>query len=202
MPSKQSRFTDLVTSAQNCSLCPRMKDRKRVLGPANGSLDSAVVFIAEAPGRLGADKYGIPLYGDQTGKNFDKLLAVSGMTRNSVFITNVVLCNPRDNEGNNSTPTQIEIRNCVPFLLETIEIIQPKIIVTLGTKALTALHSIQSHEIKLATCVGRLFAWRSYHVCPLYHPGSRVYVWRNKAKQEDDFIALMSSLKTMGVQQA
>jgi len=71
MKSKQLQFADLVERVQSCSLCPRMTQRTRVLGPPNGNLDSSVVFIAEAPGRLGADKFGIPLFGDQTGRNFD-----------------------------------------------------------------------------------------------------------------------------------
>ena len=187
MPSKQSRFTDLVTSVQNCSLCPRMKDRRRVLGLANGSLDSVVIFIAEAPGRLGADKYGIPLYGDQTGKNFEFLLLSAGIKRGEVFITNAVLCNPRTSDGLNDSPTRSEIQNCSSFLRETIDIIEPKYLATLGAKALAALNVIKEHQIKLAECVGKSSSWNGCQVFPLYHPGPRAAIWRSTAQQVNDY---------------
>jgi uracil-DNA glycosylase family 4 len=199
MNQKQSRFNDLVGIVQNCTKCPRMAGRRRVLSLKNGNLESPIVFIAEAPGRLGADKYGIPLWGDQTGKNFNKLLEFSGIARDSIFITNVVVCNPRGPDGNNSTPTKMEIQNCIPFLLATLEIIQPKFIVTLGSKALTALNYIESHNIRLDNYVGELFTWRNFHVYPLYHPGPRGFIWRSKDKQEHDFNLLASSLKMLGV---
>src|SRR4030043_19536 len=112
MQSKQSRFASLVTRVQDCSICPRMGQRRRVLSASNGSLESSVVFIAEAPGRLGADRFGIPLFGDQTGRNFESLISNAGISRDSIFITNAVLCNPRKAGGNNDSPTTTEARNC------------------------------------------------------------------------------------------
>src|SRR5579883_877427 len=65
-PLREQKFQRLVKNVQACHYCPRMEGRTRVLGPANGSLDADILFIAEAPGRLGADSSGIPLMGDQT----------------------------------------------------------------------------------------------------------------------------------------
>ena len=93
---KMRKFEMLVEIANRGNLCERMYGRTRVLSEKNGNIDSKVIFIGEAPGRLGADRTGIPFYGDQAGKNFEWLLQFAGVTRQQVFITNAVLCNPRD----------------------------------------------------------------------------------------------------------
>jgi len=192
--SKQSLFADLIARVQYCNLCPRMQHRKKVLGSLNGSLDSRVVFIAEAPGRLGADKFGIPLCGDQTGRNFEMLIASAGIKRESIFITNAVLCNPRTPDGNNDSPTLLEIRNCSQYLKETLEIVKPKYVVPLGAAALSSLSVINPHKIKLSEGVGKLFSWNGYQVYPLFHPGSRAFIRRAKILQVEDYIALANLL--------
>jgi len=171
-----------------------MQHRKKALGFPNGSLDSSVLFIAEAPGRLGADKFGIPLYGDQTGRNFEMLIASAGIKRESIFITNAVLCNPRTPDGNNDSPTLLEIRNCYQYLKETLEIIKPKYVVPLGGAALASLNAIKSHQIKLSEGVGKLFSWNGYQVYPLFHPGPRAFIWRTKAQQVEDYRTLAGLL--------
>lgn len=192
--SKQSLFSDLIAQVQHCNLCPRMQHRKKVLGPPNGNIDSPVVFIAEAPGRLGADKFGIPLYGDQTGRNFEMLIASAGIKRESIFITNAVLCNPRTPAGNNDSPTLSEIRKCSQYLKETLEIIKPKYVIPLGAAALASLNVIKPHHIKLSEGVGKLFSWNGYQVYPLFHPGPRAFIWRTKAQQVEDYRTLASLL--------
>lgn len=188
--SKQSLFADLVARVRHCNLCPRMQHRKKVLGSSNGGLDSPILFIAEAPGRLGADKFGIPLYGDQTGRNFEMLIASAGLDRESIFITNAILCNPRTPHGNNDSPTLAEIRNCSQYLRDTLEIIKPKYVVPLGAAALASLSVINVHKIKLSEGVGKLFSWNGYQVYPLFHPGPRAFIWRTKAQQLEDFKTL------------
>lgn len=190
--SKQSLFVDLIARVQHCNLCPRMQHRKKVLESSNGSLDSPILFIAEAPGRLGADKFGIPLYGDQTGRNFEMLIASAGIKRESIFITNAVLCNPRTPDGNNDSPTLLEIHNCSHFLKETLEIIKPKYVVPLGAIALAALNIINPHQIRLSEGVGRVFSWNGYQVYPLFHPGPRAFIQRTKTQQIEDYRTLAS----------
>ena len=188
--SKQSLFTDLIARVQHCNLCPRMQHRKRVLGSPNGSLDSPVLFIAEAPGRLGADKFGIPLYGDQTGRNFEMLIASAGIKRESIFITNAILCNPRTLDGNNDSPALSEICNCSQYLEETLGIIKPKYVVPLGAAALASLNVIKPHQIKLSEGVGEFFSWNGYQVYPLFHPGPRAFIRRPKRQQMEDYKTL------------
>lgn len=187
MKSKQLQLANLITRVQNCNLCPRMSHRRPVLSLSNGNLNTLAVFIAEAPGRLGADKSGIPLFGDQTGRNFNLLLSNAGIERESIFITNAVLCNPRKADGNNASPKKSEIRNCSRFLKETLEIVRPEYVVPLGKVALTALSIIHPIEIELSRMVGYLFRWNGYQIYPLFHPSPRAFIWRARAKHVKDY---------------
>src|SRR6185436_2711519 len=118
-------FARLVDDAQRCRVCARMEGRRRLLSTANGPISPRVCFIAEAPGRLGGDRTAVPLSGDQSGRNFDRLLAEAGLERESIFITNAVLCNPRDHRGRNAPPAAAEIRNCSGFLAGTLTLLRP-----------------------------------------------------------------------------
>ncbi len=188
--TKESRFADLIGAVQHCTLCPRLCNRTKVLSRHNGSPDSALFFIAEAPGRLGADRTGIPLCGDQTGDNFERLLGTVGWNRAEIFITNAVLCNPREESGNNGTPTLAELANCSSYLEMTINVVNPAVIVTLGATALKALEEICPHRITLKDGVSEPIQWAGRTLVPLYHPGPRALVHRGFAKQTSDFLRL------------
>ncbi len=187
---KRVRFADLTEAVQHCTLCPRLCSRTKVLSEKNGCLESKVLFVAEAPGRLGADRTGIPLFGDQTGDNFEKLLGTVGWTRDDVFITNAVLCNPREENGNNATPARREIENCSRYLEMTIEVVDPDVVVSLGAVALSALDLIAPHGLVLRQDVGDPKPWAGRLLVPLYHPGPRALVHRGFAKQTADFHSL------------
>ena len=188
--SKSSRLDDLSTAVSHCTLCPRMCHRTKVLSKANGNVASKVLFIAEAPGRLGADKTGIPLYGDRTGDNFDVLLRNIRFERNEIFITNAILCNPRTNQGNNGTPTKNEIENCSSFLEMTINLIKPQVIATLGITALKALNYISPHYYTLQDKIASPLNWREFILFPLYHAGPRALIHRSLSKQRSDYMQL------------
>jgi uracil-DNA glycosylase family 4 len=188
--SKTVRFNDLVESVQHCDLCPRLCDRRKVLSSANGSVDSKVLFVAEAPGRLGADRTGIPLFGDRTGDNFDRLLGNIGWRRENIFITNAILCNPKQENGNNGTPTPEEIANCSAYLEMVITLLNPDVIVTLGATALSALDMLSPHGIELRAGVAQVVPWRNARLFPLYHPGPRAIIHRSLPKQRSDFMLL------------
>src|SRR5947207_3513945 len=132
-------FARLVADAAACTLCPALCGRAAVLSELNGPLNARVMFIGEAPGRKGADRTRIPFSGDQSGKNFDRFLASINLKRSQIFITSAALCNPRKAKGANRRPSATEIRNCSGFLRRTIDLINPRIIVTLGGVALEAL---------------------------------------------------------------
>lgn len=185
--ARQARFRCLVERVQACRACPRMEGRTRVLGPVNGPLTVEVLIVAEAPGRLGADRSGIPFSGDQSGRYFERLLAGAGLDRNSVFITNAVLCNPRDERGRNAPPTAGELHNCSAHLEATIEIVQPRYVVALGQVALNALRGVAAHDIVLARDVGCAVRWSGWWLIPLYHPSPRAQLHRPLQRQLEDW---------------
>jgi len=182
-----SQFDALCTDVQACTQCSRMCDSQRVLNRSSGEVNSVIMFIAEAPGRLGADDSCIPLHGDKTGHNFEELLKFAGLDRSELFITNAVLCNPKDADGNNSTPSKDEILNCSSWLKKQIETINPQIIVTLGATALAALALIEFHTFTLKASVRTVNSWFGKKLIPLYHPGQRAMLHRSFANQRSDY---------------
>ena len=160
-------------------MCIRMGNSKRVLTDLNGPWDAQVVFVAEAPGRLGAEITGVPLFGDRTGDRFAELLSVMKWNRSDVFITNAVLCNPRDEHGNNDTPTRKEIANCSRLLRQTIDVINPVLVVALGRVALDTLRGISDHAADLRTHAGTVIPWMNRRLGILYHPGPRTAIHRS-----------------------
>jgi uracil-DNA glycosylase family 4 len=187
---KKQKFDMLVENVARCDLCKRMQGRSKVLSEKNGDLNARVVFVGEAPGRLGADRTHVPFHGDQTGRNFERLLNISGVDREEIFITNAILCNPRDKRGNNAAPTWNEIRNCSLHLSLVLDIVQPEVVAPLGQWALNALSVIEPHSIELRRHVRRPVKWSKYTVLAFYHPGPRALVHRGFHNQIGDFYVL------------
>jgi len=161
------------------------------LSKLNGNSSARVMFIAEAPGRQGGDRTGVPLSGDQSGKNFARFLATTGLTRRHIFITNAVLCNPRTPTGANRTPTQAEVVNCSAFLRRQLDIINPEVVVTLGRVALDALRRIQYHPRTLQTDAGQVHEWNGRLLVPVYHPSPQVLAsHRREQAQLADYAAI------------
>lgn len=188
--SKVARFSDLIASVEHCDLCPRMCHQRKVLSSENGNAGSKVLFVAEAPGRLGADRTGVPLHGDRTGDNFEALLGNIGWRREDIFVTNAVLCNPKEENGNNGTPTTSEIANCSAYLEMVVTLVDPDVVVTLGAAALSAIGLLSPHGTRLRNSVAQLIPWRQARLFPLYHPGPRALIHRSLTKQRSDFMRL------------
>jgi DNA polymerase len=181
-------FTQLVKDAAGCTLCPAMCGRSAVLSELNGSPAARVMFIGEAPGRKGADRTRVPFSGDQSGANFDRFLSSINLTREEIFITSAALCNPRSESGANRKPTQKELANCSGFLRRTIEVVDPRVIVTLGSVALEALKRIQYHELNLKESAARIHSWNGRVLVPIYHPSPQVLAsHRREAEQLQDY---------------
>lgn len=193
---KSVSFNLLADEAGACRLCERMTERKAVLSALNGSITPKVMFIAEAPGRNGADRTRIPFHGDASGGNFAALLASIGLPREEIFITNSVLCSPRKPSGANDKPTRGEIRNCSAFLRRQIELIDPPVIATLGAVALDALKLIEPHAFQLREHAARAVSWNGRRLVPLYHPSPQVIITvRPLAQQLRDFQALARAIQ-------
>jgi uracil-DNA glycosylase family 4 len=172
--AKHNLFADLSAEAAACTRCVAMCGRTAVLSELNGPIHARVLFIGEAPGRKGADRTRIPFSGDQSGKNFDRYLASIGLTREKIFITSAALCNPRTASGANRKPMPAEVANCSGFLQRTIDLIDPRVIVTLGSVALAALRRIHYHEFTLKEAAGKIHQWNARLLVPIYHPSPQV----------------------------
>jgi len=185
---EQLLFGQLVNEAAGCRLCPAMCGRSAVLSELNGSPKAQVMFIGEAPGRKGADRTRIPFSGDQSGANLNRFLSSIKLTRHEIFITSAALCNPRSESGANRKPTQKELANCSSFLRRTIETVDPRVIVTLGSVALEALKRIEYHELNLKESAARIHSWNNRVLVPIYHPSPQVLAsHRREAEQLRDY---------------
>lgn len=195
---KQKQFSVLSAEAAACVRCLEMRERAAVLSELNGSLDARVMFIGEAPGRKGADRTRVPFSGDQSGKNFDRFLESISLRRDQIFITSAALCNPRSRSGANRRPTSAEIRNCSTLLKRTVELVQPQIIVTLGSVALEALKLIHYHEFTLRETAGKICRWNERILIPLYHPSPQVLITsRKEAAQMRDYKVVARAIKNL-----
>jgi uracil-DNA glycosylase len=184
MNSKQKPFDELIDEAANCTRCPAMCGRSAVLSNLNGSPNARIMFIGEAPGRKGADRARVPFSGDQSGANLDRFLTSIDLKREDIFITSAALCNPRTESGANRKPTQKELANCSAFLRRTIELINPRVIVTLGSVALEALKRIQYHELNLKESAAEIHSWQDRVLVPIYHPSPQVLASHRREKQQ------------------
>lgn len=153
-----------------------------------GSHDAKVMFIGEAPG-LNEAKTGRPFCG-RAGKILDDLLASIGIPRSDVYITNIVKDRPPENRD--PLPEEIEIYS--PFLDRQIEIIQPKVIATLGRfsmKYIMEKFSLADALSTISVIHGKLFDaegnWGKVTILPLYHPAVAVYNSNMKESLKDDF---------------
>lgn len=194
--SRDKLFTQLVSEAANCTRCPAMCGRSAVLSELNGSPHARIMFIGEAPGRKGADRTRVPFSGDQSGANLDRFLGSIGLTRDRIFITSAALCNPRTESGANRKPAQRELANCSDFLRRTIELIDPRVIVTLGSVALEALKRIQYHELSLKESKAAMHSWQGRVLVPIYHPSPQVLAsHRREAEQLQDYQVVAQAVR-------
>ena len=196
--SKQQLFEELVEQAASCTRCPAMCGRSAVLSNLNGSPRARIMFIGEAPGRKGADRTRVPFSGDQSGANLDRFLQSIDLRREQIFITSAALCNPRAESGANRKPTQKELSNCSEFLRRTIALIDPRVIVTLGSVALEALKRIQYHELNLRDSAAQIHSWQQRTLVPIYHPSPQVLAsHRREAQQLLDYQVVAQAIRNL-----
>jgi uracil-DNA glycosylase family 4 len=177
------QFQQLIKDAAACTSCPAMCDRSAVLSESNGSLRATILFVGEAPGRKGADRTRVPFSGDQSGANLDRFLNSISLSRDRIFITSAALCNPRTESGANRKPTKKELHNCSGFLRRTFELVNPRVVVTLGSVALEALKSIHYHELTLKDAA-RIHEWNERLLVPIYHPSPQVLASHRREEQQ------------------
>ncbi len=175
-----------------CTKCALSGGRTQVVF-GSGSPDADLMFVGEAPG-FHEDQQGVPFVG-QAGKLLDKLLAGIGLTRADVFVANVLKCRPPGNRD----PLPDEIAACEPHLFRQIELIEPKLVATLGNFAtkllsgkpagITRVHGYEQ-EVTLGS--------RSVLLYPIYHPAAALYTPSMLKVLEEDFARIPDLLARAG----
>ena len=191
-------FSALTAETSSCTRCPAMCDRSAVLSERNGCVTARIMFIGEAPGRKGADQTRVPFSGDQSGKNFDRFLASINLRRQDIFITSAALCNPRTETGANRKPSKLELNNCSEFLHRTFALINPAIVITLGSVALEAIRTIQPHGLSLKVSAAQIHNWNDRVLVPIYHPSPQVLAsHRREPAQLADYQVIARALRSI-----
>lgn len=177
MVSRVAQLSAIHTEIYHCTKCPLYEGRTRTV-PGAGNPDAEILFIGEAPG-YNEDQQGLPFVG-KSGTLLEELLATINLTRDDVFIANVVKCRPPDNRN----PLQEELDACNPYITAQIEVLDPLMIVTLGKFGMTlffpnerSITKIHGHE--------RVGTRRVYY--PLYHPAYALRQDSAKAELFEDF---------------
>jgi len=157
----------------DCTRCKlhRLGRRQIVFGVGNPSAD--LMFVGEAPGH-DEDVQGIPFVG-RAGQLLTKIIEAIGLSRDDVYIANVIKCRPPENRN----PEQDEVETCEPFLFQQVDIIKPKVIVALGTFAARALLRTLDPISRLR---GHVYEYRGAKLIPTFHPA---YLLRNPASKRE-----------------
>ncbi len=174
-------YGDVVAGCERCALAA---GRTQVVF-GSGSPDADLMFVGEAPG-FHEDKQGVPFVG-AAGQLLSKLLGGIGMAREDVYIANVLKCRPPGNRD----PLPEEIQSCEGHLFKQVELIEPKVVATLGNFAtkllsgkptgITRVHG-QEQEVSLGG--------RTVLLYPLFHPAAALYTPRTLDVLEADFLRL------------
>ena len=126
-----------------------------------GSPDADLVFVGEAPGR-DEDRQGVPFVG-RAGQLLTKIIASIELTRDEVYIANVIKCRPPDNRN----PALDEVQTCEPFLFRQLDVIRPKVVVALGA---FAVRTLLGSDQAISRLRGRVHDFRGAKLVPTFHP--------------------------------
>ena len=181
---KKERLEEFKGKIGDCQNCALFRARKHLVF-GEGNSESKVMFVGEAPGYY-EDQIGKPFVG-QAGKLLDSLLAEIGLSRNTVYIANILKCRPPGNRD----PLPEEIDACQPYLMKQIDIIQPLFICTLGRFALISLYK---SRISITAAHGKPIVTEKYIIFPLYHPAAALHQPALLQSIREDFAELKELL--------
>ncbi len=189
-----SNWGVLLRDLKKCTACSTIEnDIVRPVG-GYGHHMAKVLIIGLAPGRNGADQTGIPFTRDPSGQLLQEALAYASINREKdVFITNIVKCNPRDEKGRNRTPYETEIQNCGKYLATEIELLKPKIIIPLGSKAIKFV--LNEKKISVLKLHGKKIMKDNRIIIPFLHPGYIIRGAYNKEQYLNDFVVIGNVLR-------
>jgi len=179
-------LTELAAEAHDCTKCRLARGRTNVVFGV-GSPNADLMFIGEAPGR-DEDIQGEPFVG-RAGQLLTDIIKAMKLSRDQVYIANVIKCRPPENRN----PEPDELDACRPFIRRQVELIQPKVIVTLGR---FALQSLTEKGYGISSVRGTWLEYNGVKVMPTYHPA---YLLRNPAAKKEVWADMKKVMTELGL---
>jgi len=191
--TKAEQLRHLAERASACVKCPHLAARRHTVVFGVGNPDAKLMFVGEAPGEE-EDLQGEPFVG-RAGQLLTKMIVAMGLTREQVYIANIVKCRPDMPPGasGNRKPTKQEMDTCVPYLRAQIDAIKPGVMVALGA---TAVEGLLGPIGTIGSLRGKFLEYRGTPLMPTYHPS---YLLRNQSNTEkrkvwEDLLKVMERL--------
>ena len=180
--SKQAQLDRVRQAILDNNVCPQLAQTATNLVMGDGNVSADMVFIGEAPGK-NEDEQGLPFVG-AAGKFLNEMLAQAGMQRSDVYITNIVKYRP----PNNRDPLPEEKKDFWPYLLKQLQIIQPKVVITLGRHSME--YFLPGMRISAIHGQPKRIQFGNDHlvVIPLFHPAAALYNGSMRQTLVDDFL--------------
>ena len=191
--SKEFGIAALKKKVSGCVKCPNLVAARRNVVFGVGDINAALMFVGEAPG-ADEDLKGEPFVG-AAGQLLTRIIGAMGLSRESVYIANILKCRP-DTPGQtsgNRKPTPAEMKTCLPYLREQIELIAPRMIVALGA---TAVEGLLGRAEGISRLRGNFQSFQGISVMPTYHPAYLLHKEsiREKRKVWEDMLQVMEKL--------
>ena len=194
MSTKEKTVALSVLNEKEVSGCVkcRLHETRTQTVFGEGDADAKIFFIGEGPGET-EDQTGRPFVG-RAGQLLDKMIGAMGLTRAQVYIANIVKCRP----PNNRVPAPDEVETCTPYLTRQLEIIRPKVIVTLGLPAVK--YMLGDPKLTMGRTRGTWQSWRGIKLMPTYHPSYvlRAYTEANRQAVWSDLQMVMKEIGMPG----
>jgi uracil-DNA glycosylase len=182
-----AELIQLAEVAASCVKCPLSETRTTVVF-GTGSPDADLMFVGEAPG-FHEDQQGVPFVG-AAGKLLDRLLGEISLERGEVYIANVLKCRPPGNRD----PKPEEIEECKGYLRSQIELVDPRVVITLGNFATKLL---LKRDVGITKLRGQMFPWWNRQLVPTFHPAAALRGGeRVLAQMREDFVLVKELLET------
>lgn len=183
--NKQALLEQIMADIVSNNICPDLAREAKNLVMGSGNVNAEIVFIGEAPGKK-EDDQGVPFVG-ASGKFLSEMLGVIELDRSDVYITNIVKYRP----PNNRDPSKQEKAEFLPYLLRQLDVIKPKVVVTLGRHSMECFLPDSKigeiHGEPVAVKFGKL----DITILPLYHPAAALYNGSLRLTLIDDFKKLL-----------
>ena len=185
---RQDALKRIVDEVAQCTLCKELAATRTRTVPGQGDPNARLVFVGEGPG-ADEDRQGLAFVG-RAGQLLTKMIESIDLTRDQVFIANILKCRPPDNR----TPAPDEIANCLPYLMRQLEILRPKILCALGGVAAQTLLQTRDGITRLR---GRFHPYRGTLLMPTFHPAYLLRNYTKDARQKvyDDMLKIQAELK-------